>query len=348
MTSGGSRIASENIVTSRAAALTATGKFTKRVVGKIPRIGLYCDLRNPGGSRPWPEVYEATLERIVEAERRGLEAVWVTEHHGFADGYLPQPLVFCAAVAARTRRLRIGTGIVIAPLMHANALAEQAAVVDVLSAGRLELGLGAGYREDEFAAFGADRSRRYETLEATARALPELWASGQATPAPVQSPLPLWIGGRGPRGARIAGRVGAGFLWIDRDLLEPYRQGLLQGGHDPARARMGGLVNLFLADDPERVMDHIRAHARHNRDSYKRGGEGGGSAPLLGLNVLSPPDAARHIAQTIGDLPVTDVFCFERIGAMDDELVERHVELLTDALPQCLEAELGTAVARPG
>ena len=109
------------------------GKFTKRVVGEIPRIGLYCDLRNPGGAKAWPEVYAGTLERIVEAERRGLGAVWVTEHHGFADGYLPQPLLFCSALAARTQKLRIGTAIVIAPLMHPIALAEQAAVVDLLS-----------------------------------------------------------------------------------------------------------------------------------------------------------------------------------------------------------------------
>ncbi len=315
------------------------------MVGEIPRIGLYCDLRNPGGAKPWPEVYAGTLERIVEAERRGLDAVWVTEHHGFADGYLPQPLVFCSAVAARTQKLRIGTGIVIAPLTHPLALAEQAAIVDLVSAGRLELGLGAGYREDEFAAFGAEHSRRYETLESTAEALPELWASGRATPAPVQSPLPLWIGGRGPRGARIAGRVGAGFLWIDRELLEPYLKGLAQGGHDPSSARMGGLVNLFLADDPEAVMARIREHGRHNRETYKRGGESGGSAPLLRLNVFSPQDAARNIADAIEGLPVTDIFCFERIGAMDDELVDRHIELLTDELPRYLGAELQTAAA---
>ncbi len=318
------------------------------MVGEIPRIGLYCDLRNPAGAKPWPEVYARTLERIVEGERRGLDAVWVTEHHGFADGYLPQPLVFCAAVAARTQKLRIGTGIVIAPLMHPQALAEQAAVVDLLSGGRLELGLGAGYREDEFADFGAEHSRRYETLESTAKALPELWGSGQATPAPVQSPLPMWIGGRGPRGARIAGRVGAGFLWIERELLEPYLKGLAQGGHDPSGARMGGLVNLFLADDPEAVLAGIREHGRHNRDTYKRGGGGGGSAPLLRLNVFSPQDAARNIAEAISGLPVTDIFCFERIGAMDDELVDRHVELLTDELPGCLEAELQAAAPNAG
>ena len=66
--------------------------------------------------------------------------------------------------------------------------------------------------EDEFVGFDADRNRRFQTLEAIAGQLPSLWASGAVTPPPVQQPLPTWIGGRGPRCARIAGRLGAGLL----------------------------------------------------------------------------------------------------------------------------------------
>src|SRR5690242_5556583 len=105
-----------------------------------------------------------------EAELLGCESVWLTEHHLFDDGYLPQPLTFAAAVAARTRRLRIGTAIVIAPLHHPVELAEQAAVVDIISHGRLELGLGAGYRVPEFQLYGAEVSTRYDTADNRARA----------------------------------------------------------------------------------------------------------------------------------------------------------------------------------
>jgi alkanesulfonate monooxygenase SsuD/methylene tetrahydromethanopterin reductase-like flavin-dependent oxidoreductase (luciferase family) len=289
-------------------------------------------------------VYRRTLDRIVEAERRGLPSVWATEHHGFADGYLPQPLTFAAAVAARTAQVRIGTAIVIAPLMHPRALAEQAALVDVLSDGRLELGLGAGYREDEFVGFDADRNRRFQTLEAIAGQLPSLWASGAVTPPPVQQPLPTWIGGRGPRCARIAGRLGAGLLWLDRELWTIYRDALVTAGHDPGSARVGGLVNLFLADDPEATTAEIREQGRHNRRSYGRS-DGAGAGPLLRLQVLSPADAAAEIADAIAGMPVTDVFCFERIGALDGALVDRHVELLCDALPAALTARLAETSA---
>src|SRR3954447_12944960 len=119
------------------------------------KVGIYLDLRNPPQwRRGWQELYAQKLDRVVEAERLGLESVWLSEHHLFADGYLPQPLVFAAALAARTRRLRIGTAVLLAPLRTAIDVAEQAAVVDQLSGGRLELGLGAGYRVPEFAAYG--------------------------------------------------------------------------------------------------------------------------------------------------------------------------------------------------
>ncbi len=80
------------------------------------RLGLYYDLRNPGAARPWARVYAAVLDRIAWADDAGIGGIWVTEHHGFADGYLPAPLTFCAAIAARTSRARIGTAVVVGPL----------------------------------------------------------------------------------------------------------------------------------------------------------------------------------------------------------------------------------------
>jgi alkanesulfonate monooxygenase SsuD/methylene tetrahydromethanopterin reductase-like flavin-dependent oxidoreductase (luciferase family) len=302
------------------------------------RVGLYCDLRKTDESKSWPAVYAATLERIVEAEAGGMEAVWTTEHHGFADGYLPQPLVFSAAIAARTTKIRIGTAIVIGPLKSAMQLAEEAAVVDILSDGRLELGLGAGWRTEEFEAFGADHAKRYKRLEERARQLEQLWDAGAATPPPVQRPLPTWLGVRGPRGARIAGRVGAGLLWIDRELMPPYREGLEQGGHDPASAKVGGLVNIFLADDPERAREQILAGARHRRSTYKGAEVKGKASAGPRLEVLDPAAGAARIHELTEGLPVTDVFCFERVGD-DEELANRHVELLAGELPALLNDE---------
>src|SRR6476646_2737661 len=100
-------------------------------------VGIYFDLRNPPawGADP-SRLHGFTLEMCEEADSLGCHSIWLSEHHLFADGYLTQPLTFAAAVAARTRRARIGTAIVIAPLHHPVEIAEQAALVDLISGGR--------------------------------------------------------------------------------------------------------------------------------------------------------------------------------------------------------------------
>jgi alkanesulfonate monooxygenase SsuD/methylene tetrahydromethanopterin reductase-like flavin-dependent oxidoreductase (luciferase family) len=180
----------------------------------------------------------------------GIDSVWFSEHHGFEDGYLPQPLTFAAAIAARTSRMRIGTAIMLGPLRPALDVAEQAAIVDIVSEGRLELGLGTGYRASEYRAYERDIEGRYPKLEALVREIRRLWEEGDCTPPPIQDPPPVWIGAIGPRAARMAGRLGEGLLWLSSALLEPYRTGLEEGGHDPSSARMAGLANLIVADDP--------------------------------------------------------------------------------------------------
>src|SRR5262249_42550773 len=159
-----------------------------------------------------------------EAEHVGLDTVWLTEHHLFDDGYLPQPLTLASAIAARTGTIRIGTAVLLAALRNPAQLAEEAAIVDIISNGRLELGRGAGYRPPEFELFGVDFAKRFETVEATMREVARLW-DGAVTPSPEQQPVPLWGGFFGPRGAQLAGRLDMGLLTLRRDLLDPYRRG---------------------------------------------------------------------------------------------------------------------------
>ena len=85
----------------------------------MTKLGVYLDLRNPPAwRRDWNQLYGFTLELCEEAERLGADSVWLSEHHGFEDGYLTQPLTFASAIAARTRRIRIGTAVVILPILR--------------------------------------------------------------------------------------------------------------------------------------------------------------------------------------------------------------------------------------
>ena len=168
------------------------------------QVGVYFDLRNPRRWRRDPaELYGSFLELCEEVEQVGLDSIWVTEHHGFDDDYLPSPLTLAgrgrrpheAGTAGHRHRRRAA-----AP---AAEIAEQAAVVDLLSGGRLDLGIGAGYRPPEFDLYGADMGNRYRDNDARARQVRELWASGEVTPAPAQERLPIWMGYLGPRGRGV-------------------------------------------------------------------------------------------------------------------------------------------------
>ena len=111
-------------------------------------------------------VYRDTVELFQVAEELGFDTGWVAQHHFASEqGRLPSPLVLLAAVAQRTRRIGLGTGIIVLPQEQPLRLAEDAAVLDLLSSGRLELGVGAGFDPDSFRAFGLPHEHRHRDYE---------------------------------------------------------------------------------------------------------------------------------------------------------------------------------------
>src|SRR5688572_14346193 len=124
------------------------------------RLGFFTRLLDNTSAQ---ERYRLATEQIVHAERCGFDSAWIAQHHFHeAEGGLPAPLVFLAHVAARTSTIRLGTGIVTLPLEEPIRVAEDAAVLDLLIDGRLELGVGTGGNPTAFAAFGLDSARRRE------------------------------------------------------------------------------------------------------------------------------------------------------------------------------------------
>lgn len=326
------------------------------------RLGVYFDLRNPPEWRQdWSRLYSFALELCEEAERLGADSAWFSEHHLFEDGYLPQPLTFAAAAAARTSRIRIGTAVLIAPLRRAIHLAEEAAVVDILSGGRLDLGLGTGYRQPEFDAYGADAERRYGATDQMVLDLRNTWADGKVMPPPRQSPVPIWLGYGGPQGARRAGRLGAGLLSVHGEQLAPYRSGLLEAGLDPASARMSGPVHAWVSEDPDRDWPLVAKHHAYQWDSYRRymvEGTGrpqprpidpdrsraNGLRPGMG-NLLygTPEEAAKQIREHVRGLPVDTLLFWASLAGMPEDAVVRHVQTLCTRLRPLLNDERLTA-----
>jgi alkanesulfonate monooxygenase SsuD/methylene tetrahydromethanopterin reductase-like flavin-dependent oxidoreductase (luciferase family) len=319
-------------------------------------IGLFLDLRNPAPWRvPDDRLMARTIDVVRHAEELGADSVWATEHHLFEDGYLGQPLTLGAVLAARTGRARIGTAVLVAPLRHPRHIAEQAALVDAVSGGRLELGLGAGYAAAEFAAFGAERSGRFAATDAAFREVQRLLTAGGLGPEPVQRPVPMWLGYQGPRGAARAGRLGAGLLTLNRTSIEPYLTALREHGHPPGAARMAGSVDLIVSRDPERAWQRIKPHYAHQLRTYLRAHDPAAEIPQAALSsrfaatrrdlgsvrlsVLTPEEAVAEIAQRIAGVPAAHIYTWASIAGMPDDLVDEHVELLLrDVAPRLRRA----------
>jgi alkanesulfonate monooxygenase SsuD/methylene tetrahydromethanopterin reductase-like flavin-dependent oxidoreductase (luciferase family) len=190
-------------------------------------------------------VFESALRLISAAEALGLDSAWVAQHHIASEsGRLPSPLVLLAAAAQRTRKIQLGTGVVVLPFESAVRLAEDASVVDALSAGRLQLGLGAGFDRPTYAAFGQKFDERHAPYDDNLRRLQDLLAGAplvdSAPEALLQPPAPalrgrLWEAG-GRADAIVARRNG--FLIAPRGPEVESEQSLIHRYH--AQWRVAG------------------------------------------------------------------------------------------------------------
>lgn len=192
-------------------------------------FGLVTCQRYPGDPRTDRQLYAEALELSVLAENLGFDSVWVSEHHFVDDGYMPSLLPMCAAIAARTRRIEIGTGLLLAALHDPVRLAEDGATVDLISGGRLILGLGLGWREEEFEGFGIPLRDRVPRLVDTVAVLRQAWAGEPVTggshlsyPGVFVTPRPprpggppIWIGAMSEPAVRRAGRIADGLMATD-------------------------------------------------------------------------------------------------------------------------------------
>jgi alkanesulfonate monooxygenase SsuD/methylene tetrahydromethanopterin reductase-like flavin-dependent oxidoreductase (luciferase family) len=267
------------------------------------RFGVAHDFRRPPGSDyTLADVYAQTIEQIARLDELGLDQVWFSEHHFVEDGYLPSFAPVAGAAAAITKRMRISTNIAIVPFSHPLRLAEDLAVLDQLSGGRMELGVGLGYAPHEFRAFGFPVSHRVSRTEECIDILRLAWSGERfsyagkrytfddvrVTPDPVQpGGPPLWLAvSSGPSVGRAV-RFGTNVLPQGPvSLLDGWREKVRAAGGDPGERRVGIIRSFLVTDDPERDWPPLRAAERYRMAVYGKFFEEAGLGGASTFNEL--------------------------------------------------------------
>jgi alkanesulfonate monooxygenase SsuD/methylene tetrahydromethanopterin reductase-like flavin-dependent oxidoreductase (luciferase family) len=241
-------------------------------------IGLWTMRATAAFPAGFPELYARLPEHARLAEGLGYHSLWLAEHHCWYDGWCPAPLTAAGAVLAATSRLRVGTGIHLLPLQESEPVERELRSLQRLSGGRLEHGVGLGYRAVEYDAYGVALNRRGRRMDAALDRLTDPGTWGEVPPAPI------WIGGFSEAALRRAGSRGLGVLLpstlrpqqLER-AIALMRAAALEAGREPGA--VGVLKSAFVANsDSERarcVDRHVAVSREYTGSWYPLDGRPG-------------------------------------------------------------------------
>ena len=259
--------------------------------------------------------YREFLEEALYGEALGFDSVWLEEHHGVKDHYWPSPLIGLAGVATRTERMLLGTDVLVMPFYHPVRVAEDVAMLQIMSGGRMILGGAIGYKPDEFALYQVVMDKRGERFEEAIRLIRALWTQprvdfegkhyqvrGLALEPRPDPPPPIWVGGWGPMALTRAARYGD--AWVPgptagmEKLLKArdfYNARLQEIGVDPSSRPAPLTREVVIAESDDAALAMAEKHVLINyRDEY---GGGQWKHPLIGSRDSTAVDRLETIAR---------------------------------------------------
>jgi len=262
--------------------------------------------------------YRDALEEVARGEELGFDSVWMEEHHSVVNHYWPSPLPVLAGFASRTSKVILGTDILVAPFYHPVRLAEDVAMLDVMSNGRFVLGVAIGYKPDEFALYGAELEKRGARFEEQLAVMKGLWTQeslafkgtyytveGKLEPKPVTKPHPpVWIGGWGDITLRRAATLGDN--WVPGPtadlgrLLTGKKQFLANreaAGRSAPPAEWPLTRDVVIADTDKQARELAE---RHIMISYRKEYAGGWRHPFIDASIATDLDALMKNRFLIG------------------------------------------------
>ncbi len=263
--------------------------------------------------------YRDALEEVARGEELGFDSVWMEEHHSVVNHYWPSPLPVLAGFASRTSKVILGTDILVAPFYHPVRLAEDVAMLDVMSNGRFVLGVAIGYKPDEFALYGTELEKRGARFEEQLAIMKGLWTQeslafkgtyytveGKLEPKPVTKPHPpVWIGGWGDITLRRAATLGDNWVPGPTADLERLLTGKKQflanreaAGRSAPPAEWPLTRDVIIADTDKQARELAE---RHIMVSYRKEYAGGWRHPFIDASIATDLDALMKNRFLIGD-----------------------------------------------
>lgn len=247
----------------------------------MTRLVIAHDMRAPEFGAAPVDLYQAALDQCAWADQAGFHTATFMEHHASSDGYLPSPIVMAAAVAGRTRNMLLELRVMLLPLYHPVRAAEDLAVLDLVSGGRLRLTVGAGYRWEEYAQYGLELRKRPSLMERGIETLKAAWTGEpfefegqtlQVLPRPAQRPHPpIVLGGSSKAAAERAARIADGYYPVRRDLYQDYVDALAAQGKTAAPPEARSAYHyLHVTNEPEKAWRQVAPHAMHENNEYAR------------------------------------------------------------------------------
>lgn len=323
------------------------------------QITLSFDMRSPGWATPTTELYRSALEMAAFADGIGIDRIGLMEHHGSDDGYLPQPFLLATAMGAVTKRVRFLLGAVVLPLHDPVLIAEQIALADLITNGRINVVFGAGYVPFEFAMFGKtlrDRARLMDIgIETVLRALRGERFESQGRPVFVR-PLPLQqpeqmilVGGGVPASAKRAARFDVGFGPMTNEVVTLYLQECARYGRAPRqywRQNPGMPLSIHLCEDPDLGWAGIERHAIHVVGEYAKWADQEGGHSHSPFKGMTDPAVLRQaglfvawtpeqlLARVPGLADRTSLGFYPLLGGLAPEEGWKSLELLKQTMPK--------------
>ncbi|WP_068272214.1 LLM class flavin-dependent oxidoreductase [Aldersonia kunmingensis] len=320
------------------------------------------DLRAPAFGAPAADLYAAAIDMCAWSESRGAALAVLSEHHGADDGHLPAPTLLASAIAARTSTLSIIMAAVVLPLWDPVRLAEEMAVLDLISKGRVIYALGIGHRAAEYEHFGIDPHRRGAMADEYLPLLLDLLRGNSVdydgrritvTPSCSTPAGPtVMIAGGSPAAARRAARQGLGLVsqTYRPELKDIYEAECRAHGHEPGFVQFPdptGPTAVFVADDIDRAWDELGPHLQHDAlmaASYRPGDDTVASisrartvAELRAENgpyrIISVAEAAETVAG--GRLLPLAPLC----GGLAPEIAWRYLEHAANAVKRSRQSK---------